>query len=229
MLARLPPAPSFAARGHRPFPGPARSRGLASLWARLLGTSLPGRVFPGRRWPRSTGFGLLQPAGAARAQPGPAPAAAAAPSCFLRPGRPRQQCLGECGPPWAETASGASPGAGGARLRGAWRSGSLVLSRPAGRGDWWWAGLFGAPGSQLVHPQGLPRRHLGPAKGGSGKLRRNTPSSATNQSGGHPDSTVGQLLLSGPQPSFWRQTWVCTHYVTLDKSFHLPSLSCLIS
>lgn len=116
---------SFLRRpGHRPFPGPARSRGLASLWARLLGTSLPGRVFPGRRWPRSTGFGLLQPAGAARAQPGPAPAAAAPPSCFLRPGRPRQQCLGECGPPWAETASGASPGAGGARLRGAWRSGS---------------------------------------------------------------------------------------------------------
>lgn len=75
---RHPPASAFPRPSAQPQP--------ASLWARLRGTSLPGRLFPGRRWLWGTGLEPLQPAGAARAHPGPAPAAAAAPSRFLRPG-----------------------------------------------------------------------------------------------------------------------------------------------
>lgn len=131
----------------------------------------------------------------------------------------------------AETASGASPGRGGVRLRGARRPGSGVPSRAAGAT----AGpSFSAPrepglSSGSLLPQGLLRRHLGPAIGGSGQLRRNTPSLATNQGGGHPSSGVRHLRHSGPRPSFWRLTWVCTHCVTLDKSLNLLSLSCLIN
>lgn len=231
LLILLPPASSSAAHNRRPLSGATRSCDPASLWTRLRRTSLPGRVFPGHRLSRGTGFGTLQPAGATRAQAGPAPAAPAAPSGFPRPGRPRRQCRGEWRGGRGRKRRPALPSAEGAPdSAGLGRPGGGVHSQPAGAtgGPAFSASREPSLSSGSSLRRGLPRRFLGPAMGGSGQLSRNTPSSGTNQAGGHPDSTGRQLPRSGPQPSLWQQIWVCTHCVTLDKSFHLPSFICLI-
>lgn len=173
-------------------------------------------------WSRSPAAGR-----SGESPPGPAPAAAAAPSRFLRPG-----------------IFGGSDGvsAGGRGGNGLWGfpgqrgrptpRGSAARERGplADGGSDGRALLFGTPGAQFVLRIPTPPRAASQTPGtGHRWLRRNTPFLATNQGGGHPNSSVRQLRHCGPRPSFWRLTWVCTHCVTLDKSLNLLSLGCLIS
>lgn len=112
------------------FPDPARSRGPASFRTRLRGTSLPARLFPGRRWPPGTGLKPLQPPGAARAHPA---RSGGGRGSFLLPsaGRLRGQWRGKCG----DRDGSSRWGFPRRRERSSRRPGSGVPSRAAGLTD----------------------------------------------------------------------------------------------
>lgn len=166
-------------RGHRPLPGAS-----AQPWSTLSSGPPPGDIISG---PSVSGSLLapgywsqypcsrperLEPDGARlRRQPRLSLAslgrAVLGGSVRVSDGRPR-----------AETAFGASPGGGGARQRQG--SAGPGAGYPHGRQDYRWARCFGAPGTPSLSSgspfsRELPRRLLGPAEGGSGPLKRNTP------------------------------------------------------
>lgn len=172
LLAHPSASGFFSASGERrPLPGPARSRGLASLWARLRDVT-SGLSASGSPRPQGTGLGLPQPAGALSAQPGPAPAAAAAASYSPRPGRPRRRCRGKGGSAAGGNGVWGFPGRRGRPIqRGSAGPGAGSLrGRRGGDGR---ARLSGTPGARLLlripaPPRGLPRSLLGT---GGGRLR----------------------------------------------------------
>lgn len=178
-LPLLPPLPVGTA-----LPRPARSRGPASLRTHLRGTSFPGRLFPGRRWPRGAGLEPLQPPEAARALP-------ARWRPWLFPASLGQassgKWRGKCGDrdgnsiwgfPRRRERSSRRPGAGSPHARRECRAGPP----------------FRRPGAQLVVRISAPPRAARPTprtrRGWLRAVRRNTPSLASNQGGGHPSSTV---------------------------------------
>ncbi|KAK2110141.1 hypothetical protein P7K49_009887 [Saguinus oedipus] len=96
------------AEGIYDFPEPVRSLGPPSLWASLLVTSLPGRVFPGRCWPPGTD--LRSPAACRSGESPAGPGSGGTRASSLLPSAGSSSAA----VPRAETASGASPGGGGA-------------------------------------------------------------------------------------------------------------------
>lgn len=188
MLALLASAPSSVARGQRPFPA---QRAAA---ARPLPSDPPPRnviswpIVSGSPLAPGTGLEPLQPPGAARAHPA---RSGGARGSFSLPSAGRLRGSGGVSAGTAtETASGVFPGGGSVRL-GVQGAGSPHARRECRAGP-----PFRHPGAQLVFripaPARTARQTPRTRHGWLRAVRRNTPSLASNQGGGHPSSTVRQ-------------------------------------